>query len=171
MFTPQPIGFVSSPFKNTREIPKGLGAKHTEKGALKILPEFELGLTDIEGFCHLIVIWEFDLSRAVEFPDDDEMRKSLDVSQYQLEFGQDLERTLFRMLRAQSFRNLPSVFERTAHKSNGLRRKHDAGLCLSRLRELLELFNHTSPPGPGFAASLRFLVKSALRYFHVRARR
>ena len=48
MFTPQAIGFVSSPFKNTREIPKGLGAKHDQEGALKILPEFELGLTDIE---------------------------------------------------------------------------------------------------------------------------
>ena len=75
MFTPQPIGFVSSPFKNTREIPKGLGAKHTEKGALKILPEFELGLTDIEGFSHLIVIWEFDRSREVALlgtpPSDD----------------------------------------------------------------------------------------------------
>jgi tRNA-Thr(GGU) m(6)t(6)A37 methyltransferase TsaA len=63
MFTPQAIGFVRSPFKKTGEIPKGLGAKHTEEGALKILPEFELGLTDIEGFSHLIVIWEFDRSQ------------------------------------------------------------------------------------------------------------
>lgn len=62
MFTPRPIGFVSSPYKNTTEIPKGLGAKHEAEGALKILPEFELGLTDIEGFSHLIVIWEFDRS-------------------------------------------------------------------------------------------------------------
>jgi tRNA-Thr(GGU) m(6)t(6)A37 methyltransferase TsaA len=62
MFTPQPVGFVSSPYKNTGEIPKGLGAKHEAEGVLKILPEFELGLTDIEGFSHLIVIWEFDRS-------------------------------------------------------------------------------------------------------------
>lgn len=62
MFTPQPIGFVSSPYKNTGEIPKGLGAKHEAEGVLKILPEFELGLTDIEGFSHLFVIWEFDRS-------------------------------------------------------------------------------------------------------------
>jgi tRNA-Thr(GGU) m(6)t(6)A37 methyltransferase TsaA len=33
---------------------------------LKILPEFELGLTDIEGFSHLIVIWEFDRSQGFE---------------------------------------------------------------------------------------------------------
>ena len=62
MFKPQPIGFVNSPYKQTSEIPKGLGAKHEAEGVLKVLPEFELGLTDIEGFSHLIVIWEFDRS-------------------------------------------------------------------------------------------------------------
>ena len=29
---------------------------------LKILPQFEVGLTDVEGFSHLFVIWEFDRS-------------------------------------------------------------------------------------------------------------
>lgn len=62
MFTPKPIGFVSSPYKDTKEIPKGLGAKHDAEGVLKIQPEFELGLTDVEGFSHLFVIWEFDRS-------------------------------------------------------------------------------------------------------------
>jgi tRNA-Thr(GGU) m(6)t(6)A37 methyltransferase TsaA len=66
MFTSQPIGFVSSPYKNASEIPKGLGAKHEADGVLKILPEFERGLTDIEGFSHLIVIWEFDRSHGFE---------------------------------------------------------------------------------------------------------
>jgi tRNA-Thr(GGU) m(6)t(6)A37 methyltransferase TsaA len=66
MFTSQPIGFVSTPYKNTSEIPKGLGAKHEADGVLKILPEFEAGLTDIEGFSHLIVIWEFDRSRGFD---------------------------------------------------------------------------------------------------------
>jgi tRNA (adenine37-N6)-methyltransferase len=65
MFTSRPIGFVSSPYQDTSEIPKGLGAKHEVDGVLKILPEFEPGLTDIEGFSHLIVIWEFD--RSPEF--------------------------------------------------------------------------------------------------------
>lgn len=60
MFTPRAIGFVSSPYKNTSEVPKGLGAKHEVEGRLNILPEFEQGLTDIEGISHLFVIWEFD---------------------------------------------------------------------------------------------------------------
>ena len=64
MFTSQPIGFVSSPFKDTASIPKGLGAKHDAEGVLKILPELEPGLTDIEGFSHLIVLWEFDRSQG-----------------------------------------------------------------------------------------------------------
>ena len=62
MFTPQPIGFISTPYKQTSQIPKGLGATHAKDGVLKILAEFELGLTDIEGFSHLIVLWEFDRS-------------------------------------------------------------------------------------------------------------
>jgi tRNA-Thr(GGU) m(6)t(6)A37 methyltransferase TsaA len=66
MFTPQPIGFVGSPYKTTREIPKGLGAKHDAVGTLKMLPEFETGLTDIEGFSHLFVIWEFDRAQGYE---------------------------------------------------------------------------------------------------------
>jgi tRNA-Thr(GGU) m(6)t(6)A37 methyltransferase TsaA len=66
MFTSQPIGFVSSPFQDTASIPKGLGAKHDTEGVLEILPEFESGLTDIEGFSHLIVLWEFDRSKGFE---------------------------------------------------------------------------------------------------------
>src|SRR5437763_9883344 len=66
MFTSRPIGFVSSPYKDTSEVPKGLGAKHEADGVLKILPDFDAGLTDIEGFSHLIVIWEFDRSHGFD---------------------------------------------------------------------------------------------------------
>jgi len=65
MFTSRAIGFVVSPYANTSDVPKGLGAKHEAEGALKILPEFEEGLTDIEGFSHLIVLWEFDRADGV----------------------------------------------------------------------------------------------------------
>ncbi len=66
MFVSQPIGFVSSPFNDTTEIPKGLHAKHRAEGVLKMLPEFEIGLTDIEGFSHLFVLWEFHRSESFE---------------------------------------------------------------------------------------------------------
>jgi tRNA-Thr(GGU) m(6)t(6)A37 methyltransferase TsaA len=66
IFTLQPIGFVSSPYRDTAEIPKGLGAKHEAEGVLEILSEFEAGLTDIEGFSHLIVIWVFDRAEGFD---------------------------------------------------------------------------------------------------------
>ena len=76
MFNPQPIGFISSPFKDTASIPKGPGAQHPEEGVLWILPDFEAGLTDIEGFSHLIVLWAFDRSEGFDLlvtpPTDDQ---------------------------------------------------------------------------------------------------
>ena len=66
MFTFNPIGYVRSPYKTTQEIPKGLGAEHKAEGRLEILPEFEAGLTDIEGFSHLFVIWIFDRSEGFD---------------------------------------------------------------------------------------------------------
>jgi tRNA-Thr(GGU) m(6)t(6)A37 methyltransferase TsaA len=66
MFTPRPIGFVTSPYKDTAAIPKGLGVRHEAEGVLQILPEFDLGLTGIEGFSHLFVLWVFDRSGPFE---------------------------------------------------------------------------------------------------------
>ena len=60
MFTMRPVGFVRSPHTDTSQIPKGRGAKHEAEGFIEILPEFEEGLLDIEGFSHLFVIWVFD---------------------------------------------------------------------------------------------------------------
>jgi len=66
MFTFDPIGHVRSPYKNTQDVPKGLGAKHHAEGVLEILPQFELGLLDIDGFSHLIVLWVFDRVEGFE---------------------------------------------------------------------------------------------------------
>jgi tRNA-Thr(GGU) m(6)t(6)A37 methyltransferase TsaA len=75
MFTPRPIGHVRSPYTQTSEVPKGLGAKHDVEGVLEIFPEFEPGLLDIEGFSHLYVIWAFDRSDGFDLtaypPSDD----------------------------------------------------------------------------------------------------
>lgn len=60
MFLFKPIGFIESPYKESSEIPKGLGVKHDAEGILRLLPEFEPGLLDVEGFSHLFVIWAFD---------------------------------------------------------------------------------------------------------------
>ncbi|MBI4750713.1 MAG: tRNA (N6-threonylcarbamoyladenosine(37)-N6)-methyltransferase TrmO [Acidobacteria bacterium] len=65
MFSMFPIGFVRCQYTETKQIPKGCGAQHEAEGTLEILPKFEAGLTDIEGFSHLFVIWVFD--RVEEF--------------------------------------------------------------------------------------------------------
>ena len=75
MFEARPIGFIRSPYRSTSEVPRGLGAKHDAEGTLEILPEFQPGLSDIEGFSHLMVLWEFDRSQGFELiahpPSDD----------------------------------------------------------------------------------------------------
>jgi tRNA-Thr(GGU) m(6)t(6)A37 methyltransferase TsaA len=64
-FTFHPIGTIHSPYTATREIPKGLGAEQREEGTIEILPEYEAGLQDIEGFSHLYVVWVFDRAGAL----------------------------------------------------------------------------------------------------------
>ena len=66
MFSPLPIGHVKSPYQSTQQIPKGCGTKHDVEGSLEILPQFETGLLDIEGFSHLIVLWVFDRVEGFE---------------------------------------------------------------------------------------------------------
>lgn len=69
------IGRISSPYQETAQIPKGPGTKHTAEGVLEIFPEFEPGLTDIEGYSHLLIIWAFHRSESWELlvtpPTDD----------------------------------------------------------------------------------------------------
>jgi tRNA-Thr(GGU) m(6)t(6)A37 methyltransferase TsaA len=65
-FTMRPIGFVRSAYTETSQIPKGLGASHSAEGILEIAEGLEEGLTDIEGFSHLFVLWVFDRAEGVE---------------------------------------------------------------------------------------------------------
>jgi tRNA-Thr(GGU) m(6)t(6)A37 methyltransferase TsaA len=55
-----PIGTVRSPYTETSQIPKGMGVTHEAEGVLEVLPAYEAGLADIEGFSHLYVLWVFD---------------------------------------------------------------------------------------------------------------
>lgn len=65
-WTMRPIGHIRSSYTETQEIPKGLGATHTMEGVLEILPEFEKGLLDIEGFSHLMILWVFHQAQDCE---------------------------------------------------------------------------------------------------------
>ena len=63
-FTFHPIGFVRSPYQATRDVPRGLGTEHRAEGTIEILPEYQAGLLDVEGFSHLYVLWVFDRAEA-----------------------------------------------------------------------------------------------------------
>lgn len=66
MIQMQSIGLIRSPYTESAHIPRGLGARHNTEGVLDILPDFEEGLTDIEGFSHLLVLWVFDRAFGYE---------------------------------------------------------------------------------------------------------
>jgi tRNA-Thr(GGU) m(6)t(6)A37 methyltransferase TsaA len=66
MYSMRPVGFVRAPFTETSQIPKGRGARHEAEGFIELEAEFEAGLTDIEGFSHLYVIWVFHGSEGFE---------------------------------------------------------------------------------------------------------
>ena len=61
-----PIGRARTPFTDTAQIPKGLGAQHRAEGVLEIDSRLEAGLADVEGFSHLYVLWVFDRVDGVE---------------------------------------------------------------------------------------------------------
>jgi len=60
MFSFRPIGHVLSPYREPLQVPRGPGAEHRAEGVIEVIPEFEVGLQDIEGFSHLFVVWVFD---------------------------------------------------------------------------------------------------------------
>ncbi len=66
LFTPRAIGYARTPFAEKDQVPKGPLAKHDAEGVLEIDPELEEGLTDIEGFSHLIVLWVFHRAEGFE---------------------------------------------------------------------------------------------------------
>lgn len=62
----RPVGHIRSPYTDTKQIPKGLGVEQRAEGVLEVLPEFEAGLLDIDGFSHLFVIWVFHEAGGME---------------------------------------------------------------------------------------------------------
>ncbi len=74
----RPIGYVHSSYSDTKQVPKGLGTKHTMEGTLSVLPEFAEGLKDVEGYSHLFILWIFHKAQGYELtgtpPTDDRPR-------------------------------------------------------------------------------------------------
>jgi len=69
------IGYIRSSYTDTQQVPKGIGATHSMEGVLEVLPEYENGLQDIEGYSHLFILWVFHKTEGYELvgkaPTDD----------------------------------------------------------------------------------------------------
>jgi tRNA (adenine37-N6)-methyltransferase len=59
-----PIGIIHSPFKDLHGMPiQPVGARGV-KGQIELNKEYVLGLKDLDGFSHIILIYHFHLSRG-----------------------------------------------------------------------------------------------------------
>jgi tRNA-Thr(GGU) m(6)t(6)A37 methyltransferase TsaA len=70
-----PIGAVHTPFKEPQGTPIQPAAAQEAQGFIDLLPEYQEGLQDLEGFSHLILLYQFHLSpgfslKVIPFLDD-----------------------------------------------------------------------------------------------------
>jgi tRNA-Thr(GGU) m(6)t(6)A37 methyltransferase TsaA len=61
-----PIGEIRTPFQNLEDMPIQPAGATLTKGRVIVAPEFSDGLEDIEGFSHLILIYQFHRSRGFQ---------------------------------------------------------------------------------------------------------
>jgi tRNA-Thr(GGU) m(6)t(6)A37 methyltransferase TsaA len=59
----EPIGTIHTPFKDTRDMPIQTKGGKGIRGTIKIKPSFAEGLKDIDGFSHIILIYNFHRSK------------------------------------------------------------------------------------------------------------
>lgn len=55
----QPIGIIHTPYKMLRDMPIQPSGARTSRGKLVVNPQFTAGLTDLEGFSHIYLIYHF----------------------------------------------------------------------------------------------------------------
>ena len=61
--TIKPIGIINTPYKEPKGIPIQGKFKRGVTGTARIFPEYKVGLKDIEGFSHVILIYHFNRSK------------------------------------------------------------------------------------------------------------
>jgi len=60
----KPIGVIRSPFKKIEGMPIQTAFSKTGHGTVELLPEFTEGLQDLEGFSHIMLIYQFHKSKG-----------------------------------------------------------------------------------------------------------
>ena len=59
----EPIGIIHTPFKKLSDVPVQPAGALGVKGTVELIPYFEAGLKDLDGFSHLILLYHFHRSR------------------------------------------------------------------------------------------------------------
>jgi tRNA-Thr(GGU) m(6)t(6)A37 methyltransferase TsaA len=59
----KPIGVIRSPYTSKKEAPVQPCFSRAE-GKIEVFPEYEEGLTDIEGFSHIVILYHFHRSEG-----------------------------------------------------------------------------------------------------------
>lgn len=59
----KPIGIIHSPYKIPSDVPRPKDISDESKGHIEIFKEYVPGLSDLEGFSHIEVIFNFHLSK------------------------------------------------------------------------------------------------------------
>lgn len=59
-----PIGHVRSPFREPAGVPVQAAFATDVRGTVEVLPKYEAGLCDLEGFSHLMLLYHMHLSRG-----------------------------------------------------------------------------------------------------------
>ena len=62
----EPIGIIRTPFKTKAGMPIQSGGAKGEKGQVILKEEFTKGLTDLNGFSHIILIYHFHQSKGYD---------------------------------------------------------------------------------------------------------
>lgn len=63
-----PIGYIRTPYKRVDGIP-AQSARSKEVGTVEINEELKEGLSDLEGFSHLLLIYHFHLTKSFSLKD------------------------------------------------------------------------------------------------------
>jgi tRNA-Thr(GGU) m(6)t(6)A37 methyltransferase TsaA len=62
----EPIGIIHSPFREMENMPvQSVGAQHA-RGSVVVYERFSEGLTDLEGFSHIYLVYHFHRTRRTE---------------------------------------------------------------------------------------------------------
>ena len=61
-----PIGIIHSPFKELEGMPIQPAGAAGVKGTVEVFEDFSLGLKDLDGFSHIILLYHFHCSRGYD---------------------------------------------------------------------------------------------------------